>query len=121
VCACVLLEPVPVKKSENAFAVQRPHAPVDLLERQGSFRGFEKLSDSSPFKRNISLRLNELPSTLERKGQVIGGGGGIVGPQGSGGIVGPQGTMFSDVTSGKLSILLFSGTGIDFLSINTVQ
>jgi len=58
-----------------------------MLERQGSFRGFTRLADSSPFKRNISLRLNELPSTLERHRQVSGG---ILGPQQYGsGVAGP--------------------------------
>jgi len=58
-----------------------------MLERQGSFRGFTRLADSSPFKRNISLRLNELPSTLERHRQVSGG---ILGPHQYGsGVAGP--------------------------------
>jgi len=82
-----ILEPVPVRKVENPYAVQRPHASADMLERQGSFRGFTRLADSSPFKRNISLRLNELPSTLERQRQVSVG---ILGPQQYGsGVVGP--------------------------------
>ena len=38
-----------------------------MLLRQASFRGFNKLSDNSPFKRNMSVRLNELPSTLARQ------------------------------------------------------
>lgn len=65
-------EPVPVKSTNNPFAVQRPHATANLLERQGSFRGFEKLQEtSSPFKRTLSLRLNELPSTLQRQNAVM--------------------------------------------------
>jgi len=86
-------------KIENPYAVQRPHASVDMLERQGSFRGFTRLADSSPFKRNISLRLNELPSTLERQRQVATG---ILGPQQYGsGIAGPA----SANTSGKTMIM----------------
>ncbi|KAL8611155.1 hypothetical protein ACOMHN_064445 [Nucella lapillus] len=70
--AIVAVEPVPVKKMENPFAVQRPHASATALQRQGSFRGFEKLQEvSSPFKRTLSLRLNELPSTLQRQNAVL--------------------------------------------------
>ena len=66
------LEPVPVRSASNPYAVQRPHATANLLERQGSFRGFEKLQEtSSPFKRTLSLRLNELPSTLQRQSAVL--------------------------------------------------
>ncbi|KAI8433609.1 hypothetical protein MSG28_015628 [Choristoneura fumiferana] len=50
----------------NPFAVERPHAAPHLLERQGSFRGFAHLNNSSPFKRQMSLRISELPSNLER-------------------------------------------------------
>ncbi|XP_061729853.1 protein numb isoform X2 [Cydia pomonella] len=50
----------------NPFAVERPHAAPHLLERQGSFRGFSHLNNSSPFKRQMSLRISELPSNLER-------------------------------------------------------
>ena len=73
ICACyyVPTEPVPVKSIANPFAVQRPHATESMLERQYSFRGFEKLSETSPFKRQFSLRLNELPSTLERQQQLV--------------------------------------------------
>ncbi|KAL0880963.1 hypothetical protein ABMA27_002123 [Loxostege sticticalis] len=55
-------KPAPV----NPFAVERPHAAPHLLERQGSFRGFTHLNNSSPFKRQMSLRISELPSNLER-------------------------------------------------------
>jgi numb-like protein len=50
-------------------AIERPHAPTKMLERQGSFRGFSQLSNHSPFKRQLSLRLNELPSNLQRTQQ----------------------------------------------------
>uniref|UniRef100_A0A8C9EQJ9 NUMB endocytic adaptor protein n=1 Tax=Pavo cristatus TaxID=9049 RepID=A0A8C9EQJ9_PAVCR len=44
------------------------HAPIEQLARQGSFRGFPALSQKmSPFKRQLSLRINELPSTVQRK------------------------------------------------------
>lgn len=37
-----------------------------MLQRQGSFRGFSQLNQASPFKRQLSLRISELPSNLER-------------------------------------------------------
>ncbi|CAN9502638.1 unnamed protein product [Ophioblennius macclurei] len=49
-------------------AIPRRHAPAEALARQGSFRGFPVLSQkTSPFKRQLSLRINELPSTVQRK------------------------------------------------------
>ncbi|XP_047507694.1 protein numb isoform X1 [Pieris napi] len=54
----------------NPFAVERPHAAPHLLERQGSFRGFAHLNNKyvcSPFKRQMSLRISELPSNVERQ------------------------------------------------------
>ncbi|XP_029454560.1 protein numb homolog isoform X2 [Rhinatrema bivittatum] len=49
-------------------AIPRRHAPIEQLARQGSFRGFPALSQKmSPFKRQLSLRINELPSTVQRK------------------------------------------------------
>ena len=62
-------DPIPQRQTANPFAVQRPHATQDMLVRQGSFRGFQKLSETSPFKRQLSLRLNDLPSTLERRSE----------------------------------------------------
>ncbi|XP_015253017.1 PREDICTED: protein numb homolog isoform X6 [Cyprinodon variegatus] len=48
--------------------IPRRHAPADVIARQGSFRGFPALSQkTSPFKRQLSLRPNELPSTMQRK------------------------------------------------------
>ena len=65
-------QPAPVRNVDTPFAVQRPHASAMALERQGSFRGFEKLQElSSPFKRTLSLRLNDLPSTLQRQSAVL--------------------------------------------------
>lgn len=56
------------KESSNIHAIPRRHAPVEQLARQGSFRGFPALSQTtSPFKRQMSLRINELPSTTQRK------------------------------------------------------
>uniref|UniRef100_A0A6M2DXH3 Putative adaptor protein numb n=1 Tax=Xenopsylla cheopis TaxID=163159 RepID=A0A6M2DXH3_XENCH len=57
---------IPVKPF-NPFAIERPHATPSMLERQGSFRGFDQLSNNSPFKRQMSLRINELPSNAERQ------------------------------------------------------
>lgn len=65
---CKPSEPPPVKPVVNPFAIERPHATPSMLQRQGSFRGFGgSLSQTSPFKRQLSLRLNDLPSTLERQ------------------------------------------------------
>ncbi|XP_060119287.1 protein numb homolog isoform X6 [Heteronotia binoei] len=56
------------KESNNPHAIPRRHAPIEQLARQGSFRGFPALSQKmSPFKRQLSLRINELPSTVQRK------------------------------------------------------
>ncbi|XP_026526866.1 protein numb homolog isoform X4 [Notechis scutatus] len=56
------------KESGNPHAIPRRHAPIEQLARQGSFRGFPALSQKmSPFKRQLSLRINELPSTVQRK------------------------------------------------------
>lgn len=60
-------EPPPVKPVNNPFAIQRPRATPDLIQRQGSFRGFSGLSQASPFKRQLSLRLSDLPSNIERQ------------------------------------------------------
>lgn len=59
-------DPPPVKQVHNPFAVERPHATPNLLQRQGSLRG-GALNTVSPFKRQLSLRVNELPSNLERQ------------------------------------------------------
>ncbi|XP_044021376.1 protein numb isoform X2 [Aphidius gifuensis] len=56
----------PIKQVHNPFAIERPHATPSMLERQGSFRGFNQLNQASPFKRQLSLRINDLPSNLER-------------------------------------------------------
>ena len=54
------------------FARPRRHASNDLLMRaRSSFRGTGQLSEQSPFKRQLSLRLNELPSTIARQQQVL--------------------------------------------------
>ena len=50
----------------NTSAIERPHAPAKMLERQGSFRGFSQLANQSPFKRQLSLRLSDLPSNIQR-------------------------------------------------------
>lgn len=56
------------KEMSNPHAIPRRHAPIEQLARQGSFRGFPALSQKmSPFKRQLSLRINELPSTVQRK------------------------------------------------------
>ena len=69
------VEPPPAPKVpiSNPNAVARPKASDLMYLRQASFRGLGKLSDSSPFKRQFSLRLNELPSTLARQARDNGG------------------------------------------------
>lgn len=57
----------PQPKPHNPFAIERPHATPSMLERQGSFRAFNALSTQSPFKRQMSLRINDLPSNAERQ------------------------------------------------------
>ncbi|KAK2826679.1 hypothetical protein Q5P01_020893 [Channa striata] len=53
-------------------AIPRRHAPAEALARQGSFRGFPVLSQkTSPFKRQPSLRMNDLPSTMQRKSEFL--------------------------------------------------
>lgn len=54
-------------KPANPFAIERPHATPSMLERQGSFRGFTQIGTASPFKRQMSLRINDLPSNAERQ------------------------------------------------------
>ncbi len=74
----------------NPHKIERPHAPVKMLERQGSFRGFSQLANQSPFKRQLSLRLSDLPSNLQRTqhndgdSSVMNGGGGSHGLSSSG-------------------------------------
>ncbi|XP_019875922.1 protein numb isoform X2 [Aethina tumida] len=58
-------KPTPV----NPFAIERPHATPSMLQRQGSCRGFSTLGQNSPFKRQMSLRVNELPSNTARLNQ----------------------------------------------------
>ena len=56
------------KKVDNPFAIARPHATDLMYQRQASFRGLGgQLQSNSPFKRQMSLRISELPSTLERR------------------------------------------------------
>lgn len=55
------------KSAYNPFAIERPRATPSMLERQGSFRGFTQIGAQSPFKRQMSLRINDLPSNTERQ------------------------------------------------------
>ena len=57
----------PQPKAYNPFAIERPHATPSMLERQNSFRGFTQMGAQSPFKRQMSLRINDLPSNTERQ------------------------------------------------------
>lgn len=57
---------VPKAPAVNPFAIERPHATPDMLVRQGSFRGLSQIGNNSPFKRQMSLRVSDLPSNTER-------------------------------------------------------
>lgn len=57
---------IPKAPPVNPFAIERPHATPSMLERQCSFRGLGTLGQNSPFKRQMSLRVNDLPSNAER-------------------------------------------------------
>lgn len=59
--------PISITKPFNPFAIERPHATPSMLERQGSFRAFSTIGTQSPFKRQMSLRINDLPSNAERQ------------------------------------------------------
>lgn len=63
------VQPVPKASPANPYAIERPHATPSLLQRQGSCRGFSTLGQNSPFKRQMSLRVNELPSNTARLNQ----------------------------------------------------
>lgn len=66
---------LPQPKPFNPFAIERPHATPSMLERQGSFRAFSTIGSQSPFKRQMSLRINDLPSNTERKNYLISSNG----------------------------------------------
>ncbi|XP_072163829.1 protein numb-like [Diadema setosum] len=61
---------LPAKQGPMPHAIPRRHASSDMLIRQGSVR-LGKIGEVTPFKRQLSLRLNELPSTLQRQQQVL--------------------------------------------------
>ncbi|XP_030380478.1 protein numb isoform X2 [Scaptodrosophila lebanonensis] len=58
--------PAAAVKPYNPFAIERPHATPNMLERQGSFR-LSTIGSQSPFKRQMSLRVNDLPSNADRQ------------------------------------------------------
>ncbi|XP_067620754.1 protein numb isoform X2 [Eurosta solidaginis] len=68
----------PQPKPFNPFAIERPHATPSMLERQGSFRAFSTIGSQSPFKRQMSLRINDLPSNTERQKAFLAAGGGAL-------------------------------------------
>lgn len=68
----------PQPKPYNPFAIERPHATPSMLERQGSFRAFSTIGSQSPFKRQMSLRINDLPSNAERQKAFLDAGGGTL-------------------------------------------
>jgi len=69
--SAVVTESVPVTNktpTELPFAVPRPQTSAEMFERQGSFRVFPSLNETvSPFKRQMSLRVNDLPSNVQRR------------------------------------------------------
>ncbi|XP_055379325.1 protein numb [Condylostylus longicornis] len=68
----------PQPKPYNPFAIERPHATPSMLERQGSFRVLGTIGSQSPFKRQMSLRINDLPSNAERQKAFLDAGGGTL-------------------------------------------
>ncbi|EDW37246.1 GL26154 [Drosophila persimilis] len=64
--APVMGPPAATVKPFNPFAIERPHATPNMLERQGSFR-LSTIGSQSPFKRQMSLRVNDLPSNADRQ------------------------------------------------------
>ena len=60
-----------VSEAENTKAVERPRPTELMYQRQASFRGLGQISGHTPFKRHSrglnSLRLNDLPSNVERR------------------------------------------------------
>ncbi|XP_060651078.1 protein numb isoform X1 [Drosophila nasuta] len=58
--------PAAAVKPFNPFAIERPHATPNMLERQSSFR-LSTIGSQSPFKRQMSLRVNDLPSNADRQ------------------------------------------------------
>ena len=60
---------------ELTKSVDRPRVPETMYQRQASFRGLGQISGQTPFKRHgkgqLSLRLNDLPSTRERRGGLL--------------------------------------------------
>ncbi|KAG9511416.1 Protein numb, partial [Fragariocoptes setiger] len=63
---CILSDPPPIKHVVNPYAIDRPHAPPLMLQRQTSFRPLSCLK-ASPFKRQLSLRVSELPSSIQSR------------------------------------------------------
>jgi numb len=57
-------------RSIETAAVERPRPSASMLLRQSSFKGFGQLADTSMFKRQSSLRINDLPSTVDRQKQL---------------------------------------------------
>lgn len=62
--------PVAKNVAPLPHAIPRRHASSDMLIRQGSVR-LGKINEATPFKRQLSLNLKELPSTLQRQQQVL--------------------------------------------------
>lgn len=54
------VEPPPVKPVINPYAIDRPHATPLMLQRQTSFRTLSHLRSQTPFKRQLSLKLQQL-------------------------------------------------------------
>lgn len=63
-------EPPPMKPVINPYAIDRPHATPLMLQRQTSFRQLSHLRSQTPFKRQLSLKLQQ----FERAHQTTGTG-----------------------------------------------
>lgn len=58
--------PVRTTPKISTQAIERPHATESMLKRQNSMRGLSHLNHVTPFKRQLSLRISDLPSNVER-------------------------------------------------------
>lgn len=59
-------EPIPMKRIENFQSTKRPRAPPELLKRQSSLVGLNDQSHEGTFKRQLSLKVEELSTILNQ-------------------------------------------------------
>jgi hypothetical protein len=70
VLCCLGSVAVKPSRSIETVSVERPKASANMLLRGSSFKGVGHLADTSMFKRQSSLRVNDLPSTVDRQKQL---------------------------------------------------